>query len=147
MALDFNPGPSAPHADGTREAEPNLVGPLYNLEGLINHIQVQGAAVEHSADDTDSDEALAPLKPMKQKKPKASKPSSAPKVSRAKPLATAPPEASVQSENLSSISKSAKLKKPMQPTGQALTPAAVLRNENDAIDLSSDDDLGDDALE
>ena len=35
----------------------------------------------------------------------------------------------------------------MQPTGQALTPAAVLRNENDAIDLSSDDDLGDDALE
>ena len=35
----------------------------------------------------------------------------------------------------------------MQPTGQALTPAAVLRNENDAIDLSSDEDLGDDALE
>ena len=35
----------------------------------------------------------------------------------------------------------------MQATGQALTPAAVLRNENDAIDLSSDDDRGDDALE
>ena len=35
----------------------------------------------------------------------------------------------------------------MQPTSQALTPAAVLRNENDAIDLSSDDDVGDDALE
>ena len=35
----------------------------------------------------------------------------------------------------------------MQPTSQALTPAAVLCNENDAIDLSSDDDLGDDALE
>ena len=35
----------------------------------------------------------------------------------------------------------------MQPTGQALTPDAVLRNKNDDIDLSSDDDLGDDALE
>ena len=35
----------------------------------------------------------------------------------------------------------------MHTTGQALTPAAVLRNENDAIDLSSDDDLGDDTLE
>ena len=35
----------------------------------------------------------------------------------------------------------------MQITGQALTPTAVLRNENEAIDLSSDDDLGDDALE
>ena len=39
------------------------------------------------------------------------------------------------------------MKMPMQPTSQALTPAAVLRNENDTIDLSSDDDLGDDALE
>ena len=35
----------------------------------------------------------------------------------------------------------------MQSSGQALTPAAVLRNENEAIDLSSDDDLGEDALE
>ena len=35
----------------------------------------------------------------------------------------------------------------MHTTGPALTPAAVLRNENDAIDLSSDDDLADDALE
>ena len=147
LGLDFNPGPSAPRADGTRESEPNLVGTFYNLEGLITHIQVQGAAVDHSADDTNSDEASAPPKPVKQKKPKASKPSSAPKVSRAKPLATAPPETSVQSEDLSRISKSDKLKKPMQPTGQALIPAVVLRNENEAIDLSSDDDLGDDALE
>ena len=145
--LDFNPGPSAPRADGTREAEPNLVGPFYNLEGLITHIMVQGADVDQPADDIDSDEAPAPPKPKKQNKPKASKPSTPPKVSRTKPLATAPPEASVQSEDLSRISKSAKLKKPMQPTGQALTPAAVLRKENDAIDLSSDDDLGDDALE
>ena len=28
--LDFNPSPSSPSADGTREAEPNLVGPFYN---------------------------------------------------------------------------------------------------------------------
>ena len=156
LGLDFNPGPSAPRADGPREAEPNLVGPFYNLEGLITHIKVQGADVDQPADDADSDEALAPLKPVKQMKPKASKPSSvpkaskpssAPKASRAKPLATAPPEVSVQSKDLSRISKSAKSKKPMQPTGQALTPAAVLRNENDAIDLSSDDNLGDDTLE
>ena len=65
LGLDFNPGPSAPRADGTREAEPNLIGPFYNLEGLITHIQVQGAAVDHSADDFDSDEALAPPKPVK----------------------------------------------------------------------------------
>ena len=97
--------------------------------------------MDHSADDADSNETPAPPKPVKQKKPKASKPSSAPKISRAKPLATAPPESSVQSEDLSRISKSDKLKNPMQPTSQALTPATVLRNENDAIDLSSDDDL------
>ena len=81
LGLDFNPGPSAPCAEGTRDAKPNLVGPFYNLEGLITHIQVQGAAVDHSADDADSDEAPAPPKPVKQKKPKASKPSSARKVS------------------------------------------------------------------
>ena len=80
LGLDFNPGPSAPRADGTREAGPNLIGPFYNLQGLITHIQVQGAAVDHSADDSDSNEATAPLKPVKQQKPKASKPPSAPKV-------------------------------------------------------------------
>ena len=64
LGLDFNPGPSAPHADGTREAEPNLVGPFYNLEGLITHIQVQGAALDHSADDTDSDESARPKPPL-----------------------------------------------------------------------------------
>ena len=87
LGLDFNPGPSAPRADGTREAETNLIGPFYNLEGLITHIQVQGEAVDHSADDSDSNEAPAPPKPMKLQKPKASNPPSAPKVSRAKPLA------------------------------------------------------------
>ena len=103
--------------------------------------------MEHSSNDADSDEAPTPPKPQKQKKPKASKPSTAPKASRAKPLATAPPEASVQSEDLSRISKTEKKKKPIQSSGQALTPAAVLRNENEAIDLSSDEDLSDDALE
>ena len=53
----------------------------------------------------------------------------------------------MQSEDLSRISKTEKKKKPIQISGQALTPAAVLRNENEAIDLSSDEDLGDDALE
>ena len=80
MGLDFNPGPSAPRADGTREAEPNLVGPFYNLEGLITHIMVQGTAVDEPADDAESDEAPAPPKPKKLKKHKASKPAPAPKV-------------------------------------------------------------------
>ena len=65
LGLDFNPGPSAPRADGTREAEPNLVGPFYNLEGLITHIMVQGAVVAQPADDAESDEAPAPPKPQK----------------------------------------------------------------------------------
>ena len=109
---------------------------------------VQGTAVDEPPDDADSDKAPAPPKPKKLKKPKSSKPSPAPKVSRAKPLATAPPAPSVQSEDLSRISKSEKKKKkPMHTTGPALTPAAILRNETEAIDLSSDDDLGDDALE
>ena len=53
----------------------------------------------------------------------------------------------MQSEDLSRISKTEKKKKPIQISGQALSPAAVLRNKNEAIDLSSDEDLGDDALE
>ena len=109
---------------------------------------VHGARVDHPNNDSDSDEAPTPTpRPKKPKKVKVSSSAAPPKASRVKPLATAPPEASVQSEDLSRISKSDKMKKPMQPTGQALTPAAVLRNKNDAIDLSSDDDLGDDALE
>ena len=81
MGLEFNPGPSAPHVDGTREAEPNLVGPFYDVEGLITHIRVQGTDVDRPADDADSDEAPAPPKSKKQKKPKAPKPSSPPKSS------------------------------------------------------------------
>ena len=61
--LDFNPGPSAPRVDGTREAGPNLVGPFYNLEGLITHIMVQGAVVNQPADDAESDEAPESPKP------------------------------------------------------------------------------------
>ena len=60
LGLDFNPGPSAPHSDGTRDAEPNVVGPFYNLDGLITHISVQGAKVDHSDDDADTDEAPVP---------------------------------------------------------------------------------------
>src|SRR6187401_583570 len=146
--LDFNPGPSAPRADGTREAEPNLVGPFYNLEGLISHIRVQGADVDRPADEADSEEAPATPKPKKKKKSKASKTSTPPKASRVKPLATAPPAPSVQSEEHSRISKSKQLrKKPMHNPSPALTPDAVLKNANEAIDLSSDEDLGDDALE
>ena len=104
LGLDFNPGPSAPRADGTHEAEPNLLGPFYNLEGLITHIVVQGITVNEPADDAELDEAPAAPKPKKLKQPKASKPTSAPKISRAKPLATAPPEDSVQPEDLSCIS-------------------------------------------
>ena len=40
-----------------------------------------------------------------------------------------------------------KAKKPKKISGHELTLAAVLHNEDDTIDLSSDEDLGDDALE
>ena len=62
-----------------------------------------------------------------------------------KPLKTTPPKLSLQSEDLYRVSK--KSKKPKKISGHELTPAAVLRNEDDTIDLSSDEDLGDDALE
>ena len=45
LGLDFNPGPSAPRADGTREAEPNVIALYANLEGLITYILVQGTVV------------------------------------------------------------------------------------------------------
>ena len=103
--------------------------------------------MDHSDDDADTDEAPAPTpKPQKPKKAKASRSAAPPKASRAKPLATAPPEDSVQSEDLSRISKKTeKKKKIIKSTDQTLTPAAILREEH--IDLSSDDDLADDALE
>ena len=119
LGLDFNPGPSAPREDGTREANENRIGPFYNLEGLITHIVVQGANVDHSGDDADSDDAPAPPpKPQKQKKSKASKPTVAPKASRVKPLATAPPAPSNNSEDLSRISK--KKEKPQRKMSKVL---------------------------
>ena len=88
---------------------------------------VQGTAVDEPADDAESDEAPAPPKPKKLKKPKASKPAPAPKVLQVKPLATVPPEDSVQSEDLSRISKPQKVKMPLPHTSQELTAAAILR--------------------
>ena len=106
LGLDFNPGPSSPRDDGTREANENRIGPFYNFEGLLAHIAVQGANVDHSGDDADSDDAPAPPpKPQKQKKAKASKPTATPKASRVKPLATAPPARSNTSEDQSRVSK------------------------------------------
>ena len=79
FGLDFNHGPSSPREDGTREANENRIGPFYNFEGLLAHIAVQGAKVDHSDDVADSEEAPAPPpKPKKQKKAKASKPTVAP---------------------------------------------------------------------
>ena len=73
VGLDFNPGPSSPRDNGTREANENKIGPFYNLAGLITHITVRGAKVDHSDDDdANTDEAPAPpSKPKKQKKTKA----------------------------------------------------------------------------
>ena len=82
LGLDFNPGPSSPREDGTREANENRIGPFYNLAGLITHTDVQGAEVGHSNDDADTNDAPAPPPmPLKQKKAKASKPTTAPKAS------------------------------------------------------------------
>ena len=106
--------------------------------------------MEQSVNDADSKEAPTPPKPQKKKK-KASKPSAAPKALIVKPLATAPPEPSVHSEDLCPISKKAektkKTKKPKKIFGHELTPVAILRNEDKTIDLSSDEDLGDDVVE
>jgi len=62
--------------------------------------------------DSESDEAPAVPKTKQTKKPKASKPAPASKISRAKPLKTAPPEVSVQSEDVSRVSKPQKEKEP-----------------------------------
>ena len=64
-----------------------------------------------------------------------------------KPLQTAPLESSVQSEDQSRISKRTKNPMSKKISGHALTPAAILRNEDNTIDMSSDEDLVDDALE
>ena len=61
MGLDFNPGPSAPRADDTHDAEPNIIGPFYNLDGLITHISVQGA----KEDDSDEEAYRDSLKELK----------------------------------------------------------------------------------
>ena len=144
IGLHFNPGPSAPRPDGTRDANPNVIGPFNGFDGLLSRIVAQRATVDQSADDANSEDAPAPPK-QKKKKSKASKPSVAPKASTVKPLKIAPPEPSVQSKYLSRVSK--KTKKPKKISGHDLTPAAILRNEDNTIDHSSDEDLGDDALE
>ena len=79
---------------------------------------VHGAAVNEPAADTESDDAPAVPKPKQLEKTKASKPVPSPKISREKPLATAPPEDSVQSKDLSCISKPQKVKMPLPHTGQ-----------------------------
>ena len=53
----------------------------------------------------------------------------------------------MQIEDLSRVSKRTKKPLAKKATGQLLTPFDVLCNEDEAIDLSSDEDLGDDALE
>ncbi|XP_048574154.1 uncharacterized protein LOC125554768 [Triticum urartu] len=51
----------------------------------------------------------------------------------------------LESEDQSRVSK--KTKKPKKISGHDLTPASILRNEENVINLSSDEDLADDALE
>ena len=38
FGLNFNPGPSAPRQDGTRDANPNVIGPFTSFDGLLSHI-------------------------------------------------------------------------------------------------------------
>ena len=126
LGLDFNPSPSSPRDNGTREANENRIVPFYNLAGLITHITVQGAKVDHSDDDSDTDDAPAPApKPKKQKKTKASKSSAAPKASRVKPLATAPSAPTNNSEDLSCISM--RREKPQKIPAQQLSHALTLQ--------------------
>ena len=95
FCLNFNPGPSAPRSDGTREANENRIGPFANFDGLLSHIAAQRAAVEESDGEADTEDAPSPPKENKKKMAKASKPSSSPKASTRKTLKTALPESSV----------------------------------------------------
>lgn len=103
--------------------------------------------MEQSAEEADSDDAPSPRK--QKKKAKSSKPSAsaAQKSSTKKPLKTAATESSVQSKDLTHVSKRTKKPLPKKVAGQPLTPAAVLHNDEDTIDLSIDEDLSDEALE
>ena len=38
FGIDFNPGPSGPREDGTREANENRIGPFNNFDGLLSYI-------------------------------------------------------------------------------------------------------------
>ena len=38
LGCNFNPGPSTPGADGTRDANPNVIGPFDNFDGLLSYI-------------------------------------------------------------------------------------------------------------
>ena len=142
VGIDFNPGPAAPRPDGSREDNHDIIGPFNSFDEILSHIAAQRTTVEEAtgAEEHDDDPEL----PKPKKKSKASKPSIAPKASKVKPLQSAPPESSVQSEDLSCISK--KSKKPKKISGHDLTPASILRNEENLIDLSCDEDLADDAL-
>ena len=43
--IDFNPGPAEPSPDGTREAEPNSIGPVDDLAAYLAHCTEQRASV------------------------------------------------------------------------------------------------------
>ena len=60
LGCNFNPGPSALQADGTRNANPNVIGPFNNFDGLHSYIATQRATVDQSGDEADSDKAPAP---------------------------------------------------------------------------------------
>ena len=62
LGLNFNPGPSAPRADGTRDTNPNAIGPFANFDGLLSHFAAQRATVDQSASDADSKDVPAPPK-------------------------------------------------------------------------------------
>ena len=51
LGLNFNPGPSAPRTDGTRDANPNVIGPFHKFDGLLSHTAAQRATVDQSARD------------------------------------------------------------------------------------------------
>ena len=69
LGCNLNPGPSAPRADGTRDANPNDIGPFDNFDGPLSYIAAQRATIDQSGDEADFDEAPAPPRPQKQKKP------------------------------------------------------------------------------
>ena len=66
--FDFNPGPTAPRPDGSREAESNLIGPFEDFDSYFAHCATQWTTVEDAIEEEEHADVLEPPKPKKEAK-------------------------------------------------------------------------------